>query len=106
MADDPILGYLLQHGDSFENAEERRLFYVALTRARHQVYLQYNPHNMSKFLAELIQDHGIGDKQTAQQKCPRCEGIMIARSSAKGKFWGCSNYPQCRQVMRMATPTD
>lgn len=102
MADDPILGYLLQHGDSFENAEERRLFYVALTRARHQVYLQYNPHNMSKFLAELIQDHGIGDKQTAQQKCPSCNGTMIARSSDKGTFWGCSNYPRCKQIMRAA----
>ncbi|QDW24361.1 hypothetical protein FFJ24_010495 [Pedobacter sp. KBS0701] len=69
--------------DSFENTEERRLFYVALTRARHQVYLQYHPHNMNKFLAELIQDHGIAEGQTAQQKCPSCDGIMTARSSDK-----------------------
>lgn len=102
MADDPILGNLLHEGEGFENAEERRLFYVALTRARHQVYLQYNPQNMSKFLSELIDEHGISTGQANQQKCPRCDGLMVARSSAKGKFWGCSNYPWCKEVLRVA----
>ncbi|PWS30251.1 hypothetical protein DF947_17600 [Pedobacter paludis] len=60
MADDPILGNLLHEGESYENAEERRLFYVALTRARHQVYLLFNPNNRSKFIDELISDFGVG----------------------------------------------
>jgi len=34
IADDPLLNYLLHEGDKFENAEERRVFYVAITRAR------------------------------------------------------------------------
>ncbi|WP_316838958.1 UvrD-helicase domain-containing protein [Pedobacter gandavensis] len=60
VADDPILNHLLQEGDDFENAEERRLFYVAITRARHQVYFMYNPKNQSKFLEELIEVYDIG----------------------------------------------
>jgi len=56
MVDDPILSYLLQEGDDFENAEERRLFYVALTRARHKVFLLYNKNSPSKFIDELISD--------------------------------------------------
>lgn len=28
--------------------------------------------------------------------CPDCGGPMVPRSSAHGKFWGCSNYPNCR----------
>lgn len=62
MADDPILGNLLHEGESYENAEERRLFYVALTRARHQVYLLFNPNNRSKFIDELISDFGVGSE--------------------------------------------
>jgi len=103
MADDPILNHLLHEGDKFENAEERRLFYVAITRARHQVYLQYNPQNMSKFLEELITKYNIGGAQANRQKCPKCDGFMVTRSSAKGNFWGCSNYPQCKQTLHMAT---
>ncbi|WP_316831822.1 UvrD-helicase domain-containing protein [Pedobacter aquatilis] len=61
MADDPILGNLLYEGERFENAEERRLFYVALTRARHQVFLLFNPNNRSKFIEELIGDFAIGN---------------------------------------------
>jgi len=102
MADDPILNYLLHEGDSFENAEERRLFYVALTRARHQVYLLHHPQNMSKFLAELIDQHGIGTRQAHQKKCPKCDGLMVARNSDKGVFFGCSNYPRCKQTLRAA----
>ena len=32
--DDPLLRLALPEGDDFPHAEERRLFYVALTRAR------------------------------------------------------------------------
>lgn len=39
IADDPVLLLAMPGGDAFENAEERRLFYVALTRARATVTL-------------------------------------------------------------------
>jgi ssDNA-binding Zn-finger/Zn-ribbon topoisomerase 1 len=29
-------------------------------------------------------------------KCPDCDGPMVSRSSAHGRFWGCANYPRCR----------
>jgi ssDNA-binding Zn-finger/Zn-ribbon topoisomerase 1 len=29
-------------------------------------------------------------------KCPDCGSEMIPRSSQYGKFWGCSDYPQCK----------
>lgn len=51
---DPILEFLLPKKEQFPEAEERRLFYVALTRAKHRVYLAYNPTAISPFIAELI----------------------------------------------------
>jgi DNA helicase-4 len=52
----PILDALLPGGETFPHAEERRLFYVALTRARHRVYLAYSSTRPSSFVTELITD--------------------------------------------------
>lgn len=96
MADDPILSYLLQEGDDFENAEERRLFYVALTRARHKVFLLYNRYSPSKFIDELIADGVISHSGGSNQICPECSGTLMERKGKENSFLGCSNYPSCR----------
>lgn len=54
-ATDPILEFLLPGKETFPDAEERRLFYVALTRARHRVYLISDPRDESPFITELIE---------------------------------------------------
>ncbi len=43
---------------------------------------------------------------TPEKLCPKCGAPMIRRTAAKGsnvgsEFWGCSNYPACRQTMRV-----
>lgn len=44
---------LLPPVEDFADAEERRLLYVALTRARHRVWLLYNKANPSRFVENL-----------------------------------------------------
>ena len=51
--DDPIMQHVLSAADSFENAEERRLFYVAITRAKKGTYCLYDEQNPSEFVAEF-----------------------------------------------------
>ncbi|MDH2366690.1 MULTISPECIES: DNA helicase IV [Providencia] len=46
---------LLPKPEDFDNAEERRLLYVALTRAKQQVWLLYHPEKPSEFVDELKQ---------------------------------------------------
>jgi len=46
---------LLGRAEDFPEAEERRLLYVALTRARHRVWLLYNKQQPSAFVDELKQ---------------------------------------------------
>lgn len=44
---------LLPEPEDFPNAEERRLMYVALTRAKHRVWLLYDRHSPSVFIDPL-----------------------------------------------------
>ena len=52
-----ILDYVLTIKDSYLYEEERRLFYVALTRTKNNVYLFCNKNNPSIFIKELIKEH-------------------------------------------------
>ena len=55
-ADDPLLHLVMPKSEPFEHAEERRLLYVALTRARHRVYLVGSRESPSCFVTEFV--HG------------------------------------------------
>jgi DNA helicase-4 len=53
--DDPLLSLVMPQAETLRHAEERRLFYVALTRARHRVYLLGPARSPSCFLTELTE---------------------------------------------------
>lgn len=48
-----ILSFLLTEEDQFEHGEERRLFYVAMTRARKHLYFIAEESIKSKFISEF-----------------------------------------------------
>jgi len=68
ISDDLVLNLLLSEADQFPNGEERRLFYVAMTRAKEQVYFISNRYFISKFIRELELESGVDEKI----KCPNC----------------------------------
>ncbi|NLX25245.1 MAG: hypothetical protein GXY61_04700 [Lentisphaerae bacterium] len=35
-------------------------------------------------------------KSADAPECPQCGTPMRRRTSAKGDFWGCSSYPECK----------
>lgn len=100
IADDPILGLVLEKEDTFPNAEERRLFYVAITRAKKHVYLCTDERRRtSEFVTEILQE-GY-ETETSQdycetRLCPICKtGQLVQRQGKFGTFHSCSNYPYC-----------
>lgn len=103
VADDPILNHLLFEGDNFENAEERRVFYVALTRARHRNYILFNNALPSKFLDEIISNGSIKSPYTESVICPKCKGRMVKRHGPRNAFYGCLNYPHCDGIVPFVT---
>lgn len=95
MSDDPILNLLLSEADQYENGEERRLFYVAMTRAREKVYFVTEISAKSKFINELEVETG----KSISKKCPKCRSadVVLRRSGTSKighsyKFYGCTNY--------------
>lgn len=56
--DDPLFSLIMPQGDTFPSSEERRLFYVALTRATRSVAMFTVAGRRSAFLQELI-DEGV-----------------------------------------------
>jgi len=51
--DDPLLDLVLTRKEPIPNAEERRLFYVSMTRAKKHVYLIADAKNPSSFVREI-----------------------------------------------------
>lgn len=93
ISDDTVLNLLLNESDQFDNGEERRLFYVAMTRAKERLYLITDDKSKSKFILELEGN----DELLPIKKCPNCISADLIKRSGITKnrewaFWGCSNY--------------
>ena len=104
MVDDPVLNFVKRNGDSFSYTEERRLFYVALTRTKNNVYLLAPYFKSSVFVQELKTDANVellnlehnrletlknieknGERYVipTKLKCPVCKtGVVLLES-----FW-------------------
>ncbi|MGF7058627.1 UvrD-helicase domain-containing protein [Brassicibacter mesophilus] len=103
LEDDPVLELLVTDNEIFEFAEERRLFYVALTRAKKYLYLMVNKKTKSCFIREIETDYKIKEDDDEEIiPCPICrKGKLLYKQGIvyKGKklpdFYGCSNYPYC-----------
>lgn len=110
VADDPVLQLAMPSEDSFEFAEERRLFYVALTRSKSTVTLITVAHKESSFILELVRDEQISvqsvdGKEESSVVCSRCEqGFLVQRNGPYGVFLGCSRFPKCGYTEKIKTP--
>lgn len=102
--DDPLLGMVLPGVDPFAHAEERRLFYVGLTRSRHRCYILTQSGAPSPFVRELV---GSGEavvyrvgcsRQGAVRAvpCPNCDSGVLREVFYEGQSQNqCSRSPQC-----------
>lgn len=109
--EDPVLKYVVKDDHSYDYAEERRLFYVALTRTKNRVYIITPQQHPSEFVLELIRDYpqvkvfGEIDKEpqekTLDKRCPVCGyPLQLRYKKAYGlKLWICTNEPEICDFM-------
>ena len=95
ISDDPILNYLLSASDTFEFAEERRLFYVAITRARKNIHVMFDRNATSIFISEFqnIPESDICPVCGIGQRIIKNQGV--AKSGHPYKTYVCSNNDGC-----------
>jgi DNA helicase-4 len=98
--DDPLLDLVLSKEDSYPNSEERRLFYVAVTRAKKEAYLIAKKRAISQFIVEaLTEDYNVkvSGEALGKSRCPECEtGYIEIVDGMYSPFYSCNNYPYCR----------
>ena len=98
--DDPLLEIVLPpvSGSSYPFAEERRLFYVAMTRAKIGAYLIADSVRPSRFVAELLREStGLRVLGELAPECPRCPSGRLLPSESR-KTLRCSNFPNCEYL--------
>lgn len=98
--DDPVLSFVIKQDLSIEYAEERRLFYVAMTRTKNRVFFIAPEQNPSEFLLELKHDYKNvllkgnwnEDPTTAssyKKACPMCVDIRCSFGTKPHTAYDC-----------------
>lgn len=105
--DDPVLNLVVSYDTSYNYAEERRLFYVALTRTKNRVFIVTPDMRPSEFIQELLSEpqnypnvtlHGelkvdLKAPKKTKDCCPIC-GYPLQFKWNKNyglKLWICTN---------------
>lgn len=103
--DDPLLDLVAPPVDDnpYPNAEERRLFYVGMTRGKKATYLVADPNRPSPFIRELLQiAPEVQELGRISPGCPFCKAGHLIRSQT-GHHLRCTNYPACRHMAPRCT---
>lgn len=105
--DDPVLSFVIKGDRSIDYAEERRLFYVAMTRTKNRVFFIAPEQNPSEFLLEIKKDYKnvvlrgnwneeAPENNFAKKTCPICGYPLQYRyKNAYGlRLYICTNEPE------------
>ena len=101
IVDDPLLTMVSPEAEPFEHAEERRVMYVAMTRARKSVTIMASASRRSAFVSELADDveYGVTADKEAQAKthtCGDCQGHLLPIPKLDGgTFYRCEHNELC-----------
>ena len=76
ISDSPVLKYVLSEPDTYAFSEERRVFYVGITRAKEHTWVLYDANKPSQFVKEFVKipepeletSSGIPESE----RCPKC----------------------------------
>lgn len=90
VSDDPVLSYVLTKSDQFPFGEERRLFYVAITRAKMKTLVLYDKRFPSVFVDEFLHPEKISDESyekhpNANKRWTRKADQFLLKLHSEGK---------------------
>ncbi len=88
--DDPVLDVVLTKSDKYPHGEERRLFYVAITRAKKETIVMYDERHPSVFVDEFLHPENVTEASqkahpNANKKWTRGEDKFLLILHQEGK---------------------
>ncbi|MCD8201016.1 MAG: UvrD-helicase domain-containing protein, partial [Clostridia bacterium] len=106
--DDPIIKRVTVQDNSMDYAEERRLFYVAMTRTKNRVFIMAPKTHPSEFVLEILRDYpdkvtlrgeiaaDVRTPNNLMNTCPICGFPLQVRYNPNYglKLWMCANEPE------------
>lgn len=90
VSDDPVLNYVLTKSDQFPYGEERRLFYVAITRAKIKTLILYDKRFPSVFVDEFLHPEKVSEESyvkhpNANKRWTRGADQFLLKLNSEGK---------------------
>ena len=90
VSDNPVLNYVLTKSDQFPYGEERRLFYVAITRAKIKTLVLYDKHFPSVFVDEFLHPEKVSEESyvkhpNANKRWTRGADQFLLKLHSEGK---------------------
>jgi DNA helicase-4 len=90
VSDDPVLNHVLTKSDQFPYSEERRLFYVAITRAKIKTIVLYDRRFPSVFVKEFLHPEMITEESyakhpNANKKWTHANDMFLLKLHQEGK---------------------
>lgn len=90
VSDDPVLKYVLTESDQFPYGEERRLFYVSITRAKIKTFVLYDKRFPSVFVDEFLHPEKITQDSyakhpNANKKWTKSADLFLLKLHSEGK---------------------
>ena len=105
IVDDPLLSLVSPEEEAFQNAEERRVMYVAMTRARHTLTILASNARPSSFVTELKKDPAYGTLappgvELKEHGCGECGGRLLGVTGKDGRIWyRCEHVQHCGNLL-------
>lgn len=105
IVDDPLLSLVSPEEEAFQNAEERRVMYVAMTRARHTLTILASNARPSSFVTELKKDPAYGivappGVELEEHGCGECGGRLLGVTGKDGRIWyRCEHFQHCGNLL-------
>ena len=90
VSDDPVLNYVLTKSDQFPYGEERRLFYVAIARAKIKTLILYDKRFPSVFVDEFLHPEKVSEESyvkhpNANKRWTRGADQFLLKLHSEGK---------------------
>lgn len=90
-----VVPYIKQFRDVVMTSDQMGVY-----RRRLLEVISTSEYDRKEHLENVYRNKERRDEAVARGLCPRCGGNLVLRDGKYGRFYGCSNYPNCKYILK------